>query len=82
MGKKKNKLIGAAKETIGVGVASMAGMGVMGTMANLPGMSPAAQVHANQTLGVAGSGLTLLNVGQMAKNAMTITDIITGKKKR
>jgi len=78
MGKKKNKLIGAAKDTMGLGVASMAGMGAMGAMGSIPGMP----VAAAGVVGVAGSGLTLLNVGQMAKNAMTITDIITGKKKK
>jgi len=71
--KKKNRLQERAKETMGLGITSMAGMGVMGTMTSIPGM-PAA---ASGVAGVAGSGLTLLNVGQMAKNAMTITDMMT-----
>ena len=75
---KKKKLMGAAKETIGVGVTSMAGMGILGAMGSVPGMPAAAAGVA----GIAGSGLALVNVGQMAKNAMTITDVITGKKKR
>jgi len=67
-----NKLMGAAKDTMGLGVVSMAGMGAMGAMGSIPGM-PAAAGQAAQTAGV---GFNLLNVGQMAKNAMLITDVI------
>jgi len=67
-----NKLMGAAKDTMGLGVVSMAGMGAMGAMGNIPGM-PAAAGQAAQTAGV---GFNLLNVGQMTKNAMLITDVI------
>ena len=73
----KRKVTKRAKETIGLGITSMAGMGAMGAMTAIPGM-PAA---ASGVAGVAGSGLTLLNVGQLAKNAMTLTDMMQPEKK-
>jgi len=79
----KKTLIDHSKDTIGLGVTSMAGMGVMGGMAAIPGM-PAA---AGATVGTVGAGLNLANVGQMAKVGMAIPGILSDedsyyKKKR
>ena len=79
MTKKKNILMGRAKETIGLGVASGAGLGVMGALGNVPGAPTA---HMGAVTGAVGSGLTLLNVGQMARNAGAITDIMGVKQKK
>ena len=67
-----------AKDTMKLGVASMAGMGVMGAMTSVPGM-PA---QASQTAGVVGSGLTLLNVGQLAKSGMAVVDVMSPTEKK
>ena len=63
--KKKNDMV---KQTIGTGIASMAGMGAMGAMGSIPGM-PAA---SGNVIGIAGSGLALANVGNVAKIGMNI----------
>ena len=79
MGKKrKQSAIDLAKETTGVGVASMAGMGVIGVMGGIPGM-PAQASHVTQA---AGAGLTLVNVGQMAKVGMAIPGMMGIEKKK
>ncbi len=66
-----------AKETMGTGVGTMGGHLMIGQMGSLPGM-PA---QAGQTARVAHSGLTLVNVGQLAKNAMGLVDIVASQKK-
>ena len=76
--KKSDSLMRAAKDTMKLGVASQVGMGAMGAVGSVPGM-PAA---AGNIVGTAGAGLGLLNVGQLAKNAKTVTESITGKKKQ
>lgn len=68
MAKRKNELMGNIKDTMAVGIGSMAGLGAMGAMANLPGM-PA---EAGTVSRVAGSGLVLANVGQLGKTGMGI----------
>jgi len=76
--KQTNELMKRAKESISLGGVSMTGMGVMGAMGSIPGM-PAA---SGNITGTVGSSLGLLNVGQLSKNAMSLTDILTKKKKR
>ena len=66
--KKGNSYMGMAKSTMGLGVGSMAGMGAMGAMTTLPGMPAAASGIA----GTAGAGLSMLNIGNMAKIGMNI----------
>jgi hypothetical protein len=83
MCKKTNSIVGKiighdhsknnVKQTVGLGVASMAGMGVMGAMPQTPG-------SGNITSSV-GSGLAMLNTGQMMKNAKDVTGMIGGGKK-
>lgn len=56
------------KKTIALGVGSMAGIGAMGAISNIPGM-PAA---AGNTLGIASSGINLANIGNLASIGMNI----------
>lgn len=78
MAKKKNRLMDEAKDTMKLGVTSMAAGGVFGAMGNIPGM-PA---QAKTTSGVAMSGLTLLNVGQLGKSSMAVVDTLSPSKKK
>jgi len=83
MAKKKEKetLMDAAKSQMGLGVVGMAGMGTMGAMGNIPGMPCA----AGGVAGAVGSGMTLVNVGRVAKTGMLLTDMMqdsTGGKKK
>jgi len=84
MKKKKNQMMGAVKDTMGVGVASMAGYGVLGAMGSVPGM-PA---QASNVIPIAGAGLQLANIGQLAKTGMTVakslqgSDVDTGYRKK
>ena len=71
---KNNELMDNAKDTIGLGIGSMAGLGAMGAMQNLPGMPK----EAAGITSIAGSGLMLANVGQMAKTGMSLTNTLTG----
>ena len=73
--KKKNSLMDAAKETMGVGTATMTGHLVLGTMGGLPGMP----CEALPTLRTAQAGLNLVNVGQLAKVGMMIPKVISGE---
>lgn len=70
--KKDTDLMGMAKESVGLGVGSMAGMGVMGAMSGIPGM-PCAASGIPRTVG---AGLGLLNVGQVAKIGMGIGNMM------
>lgn len=72
---KNNELMDNAKDTMGLGIMSMAGMGAMGAMSTIPGM-PA---QASQVAGIAGSGLALANVGQLAKTGMSLTNTLTSQ---
>jgi hypothetical protein len=56
------------KATIGLGIGSMAGMGILGSLGSAPGMPKQAAGIA----GIAGAGLALANVGQLAKTGMSI----------
>ena len=67
------------KDTIKVGVGSMAGMGIIGSMGSMPGMP------SNNISSIASAGFTLANVGQLSKNAMGLTrmmDSNTDNKKK
>ena len=72
--KESNPMMDRAKETMGVGIVSMGGLGAMGAMRNIPGM-PA---EAGNVIGVAGAGFSMVGIGQMTKNAMTMTDMLSG----
>ena len=81
MGKKKNKNIENVKDTMGLGIASLAGYSAMGAMQSIPGM-PAG---ASNITSVAGASLKLANVGQLVKTASSLTDSLegsNGKKKK
>ena len=65
MVKKYMKMV---KGTVGLGVGSMAGLGVIGSMGSIPGM-PAG---TGAITGAVGSGLTLANVGNLANIGMNI----------
>jgi len=69
----KKSMMKHAKESVGLGVLSMGGLGAMGAMNNILGM-PA---QAGNVTGVVGVGLTLTNVGKMVGVGM---DIILTKK--
>ena len=73
---KSNKLMSSAKDTMKLGMFSMAGMGAMGAMSNVPGM-PA---EASNVVGIAGSGLALANIGQLGKTGMVVADSLTGQQ--
>ena len=74
---KNNKLMGTAKDTIKVGATVMVGQGLLGGLANAPGM-PA---QASQTANVASSGLGLIAVGQLAKTGLTLAGEMAPVKK-
>lgn len=62
------------RETIGVGIGTMAGMGALGIMKNVSGMPPEAGNAANIGIG----GLGLIGTAQLAKNAMFVGKSISG----
>jgi len=68
----------AMKDTIKVGIGSMAGMAGIGAMAALPGMPAAAAGAA----GTAYTGLGLVNIGQLAKTGMSLADDLSSKDKK
>lgn len=68
MKKKKETLMEAAKDTVGVGIVSGAGMVGVGALGSLAG--PAAGPAVTAT----GAGLGLVNIGRMAKTGMTIAN--------
>jgi len=74
--KKEETLMDAAKDTVKLGIVSGMGMGVMGAMGGLVG--PA----AGPAVGAVGAGLTLANVGRMAKTGMTVANTMTPKKSK
>lgn len=64
------------KESLQVGIGSMAGMGAIGAMGSVPGMP------ASPVAGIVGSSVGLANVGQLAKTGMGIAGMMnTGIKK-
>lgn len=80
--KKKETLTDAAKETVGIGILSQAGLGAMGALANSPNMPQAAKGTINLTAG----GLNLVGVGRLAKTGKTLVgsfegEVLPAKKK-
>ena len=78
--KKKQSAIDLAKETTGVGVVTMAGVGIGTAMSNVPGMPH--EVSALRGPGLA--GLSLINVGQLGKVGMALPGLmgVESKKKK
>ena len=70
--KKKETLMDAAKETVGLGIMSGVGLGAMGALGSVPGM-PAQASGVTRTMG---AGLTLVGVGRMAKTGMLLGDMM------
>jgi hypothetical protein len=66
------------KDTMAVGIGSMAGMGAIGAMGNIPGMPPSSS-NISQ---IAGAGFTIANIGQMSKNAMGLTKMMGATQKK
>ena len=69
---KKYHGIKLMKESMGVGIGSMAGMGAMGAIGG-PGSTMMPTI---------GAGMNLINVGQMSKNAMGIVGMFGETKRR
>jgi len=79
MKKKKESLMDAAKSHMKIGVVSMAGMGAVGAIGAIPGM-PAA---ASGIIPTVGAGMTLVNVGRLAKTGtQTLPDAMGYKKSK
>jgi len=84
MAKKKYNPMEGAKESMGVGLGSMAGLGAMGALSGMPGMPK----EAGGITSIAGAGLAMANVGVLSKNAMGMTSMFgsdsssTSKKKK
>jgi len=76
--KKKESLMGLAKESMGLGIVSMAGMGAMGAMGAVPGM-PTQSSQVTQTVGI---GLTLANVGQVGRIGMALPGLMGANNKK
>lgn len=77
MKKKKETLMEAAKETVGLGILSGAGMGAMGA---LGGIGAGLGVKMGPVTGAVGAGLSLANVGRMAKTGMTVAGTMAPSK--
>ena len=76
--KKESSLMGNMKDSMKLGIGSMAGMGALGAMQNVPGM-PA---EASNVAGIAGVGITLANVGQLSKTGMSLANSLTGQQQQ
>ena len=57
------KLMKSAKETVGLGIFSQSGLGIMGGLHSIGGMP------SNNVLPITSSSLSLLNTRQLVKNA-------------
>jgi len=82
MVKKKETLMGAAKETVGLGILTGAGLSAVNTLANSPNMPQAAKGTVNLTA----AGMTLVGVGRLAKTGKTLVghfegEVVPAKKK-
>ena len=73
----KNKNIENVKDTMKLGIGSMAGMGAVGAMSGMPGMPQNTPIP-----GMVGASLAVANIGQMAKNAHTITNMMGSKQSK
>lgn len=63
------------KDTMKVGIGSMAGLGIMGSMGNIPNMP------VNNIPQITSASMNIINVGQMGKNAVDISKMMSQKKK-
>jgi hypothetical protein len=69
------KLIKNVKDSMKLGIVSMAGMGAVGAMSGVPGMP-------NTTIpSTVGAGMQLANIGQVANIGMGLAGSIGTKKK-
>ena len=73
-----NPVMKLAKESVGVGVATTAGGVAIGAIAGVHGF-PAAGAAG---LGTAMAGLNLVNVGQLARTGLGITNMMVPKNKK
>jgi hypothetical protein len=62
-----------AKDTVKLGVVSMAGMGLLGSLSKIPNMP----IQAGTITKTAGAGLALANVGQLAKTGTSIVNPVS-----
>ena len=74
----KNKYLGMAKSTMGLGITSMAGMSAMGAMSGMSGM-PAA---ASGIVGTTSAAFGQANVGNLAHIGLNIMPKSKGKKNK
>ena len=72
---KYNKMV---KNTMSLGMSTMAGGFALGTMANMPGMPAEAKGTAN----IAMTGMNLANIGNLANVGMNIMPTSKGKKSK
>ena len=63
---RRNSLMDDTKDTVKLGIGSMAGMGAIGAMTKIPGM-PNTPIP-----GIVGSGLAIANIGQLGKTGMNM----------
>lgn len=75
--KKKNSLVSDATDTVKVGATSMVGYSVLGGLSGVPGMPSGGKA----IVPIAGAGLQLTNVGQLAKTGLNVTSSMRPKKK-
>ncbi len=78
MKKEQNILKRELKNTLGLGIGSMAGMSAIGSMANVPGMP--AQV--TQVTGSVSTGIGLINIGQLAKTGLALGEVVASESKK
>jgi hypothetical protein len=76
--KKKDVLMKEASDIMKVGVTTTVGHGLLGGLSAAPGMPP----QAGGVTRLAGAGLTLVNVGQLAKSGLTVAKTLTPSKKK
>jgi len=72
MKKYKNTLINEAKNSIGLGMTSITGMGIMGSMKNITGMP----IQSSQVINTTNTSLNLLNVGQLSKTGLILSKML------
>ncbi len=72
----KKKLMKEVKNTVKLGVVSMAGMGALGMLGGVAGP------HAAGVIPIVGAGVGLANIGQMAKTGMAVVGTLPGEKKK
>ena len=78
MKKKSNGMMGLAKESVGVGVTTMSGNMIMGSIAGTPGFPAGGMTGMNTAMGA----LNLVNVGQTARVGMGIAGMMGGMRSK